>query len=329
MAIGMRFLLSRDIQPRPGSANKFGILAHAVCNISPMIDWQDLRYFSVLARLGSLSAAARELAVDHATVGRRVASLERALALRLIDRLPRSSPLTAEGMAIAELAAGMDDIAQAITRRARGLTASATATVRISAPPAVAACLIAPHVADFHRACPGITLVLSGAAQNAALDRGEADIAVRMTRPQAKDLVVRRIGAVRFALYAAPAYAALPRESWAFIGYDAALDHVTQQIWLRSLLAGRPIAFQASDLFSQREAARAGLGAAVLPCFMGDKDPALVSLPVASAPPARDLWLATYPDLKRSPAVRTVMTFLAQAIGQACPIKVPRGPAAE
>ena len=289
-----------------------------------MIDWQDLHYFSVLARVGSLSDAARELAVDHATVGRRVASLERALSLRLIDRLPRRSPLTAEGSAIAALVAGIEDITQAIERRARGLTASATATVRISAPPAVATRLIAPHVADFHRAHPGITLVLSGLTQNAALDRGEADLAVRMTRPQENDLVIKRIGAVPFALYATPTHLALSPERWTFIGYDAALEHVAQQVWLRSLLAGRPIVFRASDLFLQQEAARAGLGAAVLPCFLGDTDPALVQVPVESTPPTRELWLATYPDLKRSPAVRTVMTFLAATLGQVCPIKLAR-----
>lgn len=289
-----------------------------------MIDWQDAHYFSVLARCGSLSAAARELNVDHATIGRRVASLERALSLRLIDRLPRNAPLTSEGKAIAALVAGMAETVHMVERRARGLAAASSATVRISASPAVAARLIAPHIVDFHREHPEITLVLSGASQNAALDRGEAELAVRLSRPKEPDLVIQRIGVMRFALYATPDHAALPPETWRFIGYDAALDHVTQQVWLRTLLAGRSIAFQASDLFGQQEAARAGLGAVVLPRFMGDDDPALVRLPENSPPPTRDLWLVTYPDLKRSPAIRTVMTFLAHVVGQGCPIKSSR-----
>jgi DNA-binding transcriptional LysR family regulator len=293
-----------------------------MCNNARVIDWQDFHYFSVLARVGSLSGAARELGVDHATIGRRVASLERTLALRLVDRLPRRSTLTPEGMAVAELVAGMAETVQAIERRARGLTSFASATVRISASPAVAARLIAPHVVDFHRAHPGITLVLSGAAQNAALDRGEAELAVRMTKPEQPDLIVQRVGVMRFALYATPEHAALPPEQWTFIGYDAALDHVTQQVWLRTLLAGRPIVFQASDLFGQQEAARAGLGAVVLPSFMGDNDVSLVRLNVSPAPPTRDLWLTTYPDLKRSPAIRTVMTFLANVVGRGCPIRM-------
>jgi DNA-binding transcriptional LysR family regulator len=286
-----------------------------------MVDWRDLHFLAALARLGSLSAAARELGVDHATVGRRVAALERDLSLRLVDRLPRRSPLTAEGAEIAALAGEMERSAQAIERRARGLAVSPSASVRVSAPPAVAARLIAPRVAEFLRAHPSVSLALIGASHNAALDRGEADVAVRLSRPTENDLLIRRIGVMRFALYATPQLAAAPPERWVFIGYDAALDHVPQQVWLRSILAGRPLAFQASDLFGQAEAARAGLGVVVLPRFMGDGDRALTRLPAGSAPPDRDIWLVTYPDLKRSPAIRAVMDFLAEAIGEACPVR--------
>jgi DNA-binding transcriptional LysR family regulator len=288
-----------------------------------MADWQDLHYFAVLAQAGSLSAAARALGVDHATVGRRVSSLETALALRLIERLPRSVALTQEGAAIAALAATMAGTVQAIERHARGSAAAPTATIRISAPPAVAASLIAPEVATFQHAYPGVTLVLAGAAHRAALDRGEADVAVRLTRPDDPDLVIRSVGVMRFSLYATPELAARPPGAWTFIGYDPMLEHVAQQAWLRSLLAGRPIVFQASDLFGQQAAARTGLGAAVLPRFMGDADAALVRLPVDRPPPTRAIWLATYPDLRRSPAIRAVLDFLARVIERGCPQAVP------
>lgn len=288
-----------------------------------MIDWQDIHYFAVLAEAGSLSAAARALGVDHVTVGRRVAALEQALALRLVERLPRRIGLTREGAAVAALAAEMAGTVQAIARRARGYAEASTAPVRISAPPAVAARLIAPQVMDFHRTHPGVTLILSGTSHRAALDRGEAEIAVRLTRPEDPDLVIRCVGVMRFALYAAPDMASRPPGDWTFIGYDAALDHVVQQAWLRALLAGRPIVFQASDLFGQQEAARAGLGAAVLPRFIGDGDAGLVRLPTELAPPTRAIWLATYPDLKRAPGIRAALAFLAAVIGRSCPHDAP------
>jgi DNA-binding transcriptional LysR family regulator len=284
-----------------------------------MIDWDDLRVFAALARAGSLSAAARELGVDHATVGRRVAALERALALRLIDRLPRRAPLTPRGVAVAAALAPMEGAAISVERLAR-LAKAPAASVRVSAPPALAAYVIAPRLAAFQRAHPDVTIALAGASGAAALDRGEADVAVRMGKPEETGLVVKRIGRARFALYAAPEVARAPREAWRFIGFDAALDGVTSQRWLKALAGKRELAFRASDLFSQAQAARAGLGVVVLPRFVGDGDPGLVEIiSVEPPPPTQDFWLLVYPDVRRAPATRAVTAFLAEAIARACP----------
>ncbi len=297
--------------------------AHIPCMNAPMIDWRDLRIFLTLAEVGSLSAAARALRVDHATVGRRVAALERALGLRLIDRLPRSAPLTPHGVAVAAALAPMAASAVAVERLARLAKAAPAATVRVSAPPAAAAYVIAPRLAAFRRAQPTIAIALSAASGAAALDRGEADIAVRMGRPAQPGLIARRVGCARFALYASPQVARTARDAWSFIGFDATLDHVTSQRWLRTLAGDRPLAFRASDLFSQAEAARAGLGAVVLPRFMGDGDPALVELRVDPPPPTQDYWLVSYPDLASASATRATMAFLAETIGRACPLAAP------
>lgn len=286
-----------------------------------MTDWKDVHAFAVLARAGSLSAASRELGVDHATIGRRVTSLEQSLGVQLVERLPRRIGLTQHGQDIASLATKMEDMIQAIERRARGHSAAMAMPVRITASPAVAARLIAPQMASFHRTHPSIIPILSGVSHHAALDRGEADIAVRLNRPSDPNVIVKLIGVMRFALYATPENAAKPPSDWTFVGYDAALDHITQQTWLRSLLAGRPIVFQANDLFGQLEAARAGLGAVVLPRFMGDAEHSLVPLPAGVPPPTREIWLVTYPDLRRSAAIRAVMDFLSDAVGRACAIE--------
>jgi DNA-binding transcriptional LysR family regulator len=250
--------------------NKFGMSSPYLCNNAQMIDWQDLLHFAALARTGSLSAAARELGVDHATVGRRIAALERSLDLRLIDRRPRTSPLTADGRAIAELVAGMEENVEAIRRYSKSAVAGLSAAVKVSAPPSIAAHLLAPKATLFREEHPDITLTIAGVTRRAALNYGEADIAVRMTRPEESDLLVRRIGVMRFGLYAIPSVAQVPERDWVFIGYDAAMEHLTQQTWLRSLLEGRPIVFRATDVFGQLEAARAGLGVVALPAFLGD-----------------------------------------------------------
>ncbi|MDE1992476.1 MAG: LysR family transcriptional regulator [Rhizobiaceae bacterium] len=290
-----------------------------------MIDWQDLLHFASLARTGSLSAAARELGVDHATVGRRIAALERALDLRLIDRRPRTSPLTADGRAIATLVAGMEEDVEAIKRYSKSAVAGLSAAVKVSAPPSIAAHLIAPKAVAFRALHPDITLTIAGVPRRAMLDHGEADIAVRMSRPEGSDLLLRRIGVMRFGLYATAEIAQQPEDDWVFIGYDVALEHLTQQTWLRSLLAGRPIVFRAGDVFGQLQAARAGLGVVALPDFIGDAESCLTRLPVTVPPPTRDLWLVTYPDLRRSAAIRAVMDFVSETVAATCPIREADG----
>lgn len=279
-----------------------------------MFDWQDLYYFTVLARTQSLSAAARELQVEHATVGRRVDALEKALGVKLVDRLPRSRPLTAQGLALAQVAAGMGEMATEVLRLSRVASIELAGTVRVSCPPSIANHCIAPHVARLRADYPQLNLVLMPSTQLAALDKGEADIALRTVRPDEEALVRRKVGVVRFGLYAAPAFNPLPASQWTFIAYDNSRDHLPQQAWLHQLRGQRPIVFAASDLITQQMAARAHVGAVVLPTLVGDHDPLLARLPTVSDGPMRDIWLTVYPDIRRSPSVKVVMEFLVACI---------------
>ena len=144
-----------------------------------MFDWQDLYYFTVLARTQSLSAAARELQVEHATVGRRIDALEKSLGLRLVDRLPRSRPLTEDGRALARLAGAMTEIATGVEQLSRIASIEVAGTVRVSAPPSLASHCIAPRMAALRERHPKLNVVLLPSLSLVALDRGEADIALR------------------------------------------------------------------------------------------------------------------------------------------------------
>ncbi|MBB1623848.1 LysR family transcriptional regulator [Achromobacter sp. UMC71] len=281
-----------------------------------MFDWQDLYCFTVLARTGSLSAAARELQVEHATVGRRIDALEKSLGLRLVDRLPRSRPLTEDGLALARLAAGMQDVSTAVAQLSRIASIEVAGTVKVSAPPSLASHCIAPGMAALREQYPKLNVVLLPSLSLVALDRGQADIALRTVRPEEEALMRRRIGMVRFALYASPVFCETPAEQWRFIAYDDSADHLPQQAWLHQIRRHRPVVFCASDLTAQQMAARAGVGAVVLPTLVGDNDSALQRLPVDSAAPVRDIWLTVYPDLRRSPSVKAAMDFLVACVRQ-------------
>lgn len=280
-----------------------------------MFNWEDLRHFLAVARAGTLSGAARDLKVDHATVSRRLVALEDDLQVRLVERMPRACRLTSIGQTISELAQGIEENAFAIDRTIRANQSPLSGKVTLSAPPVLVANFLAKYLADFRQRHPGVQLSVSGQAQQVSLSRHEADLAIRLVRPKESTNVVRRLGTMPFALYASGDYVNLERPSaWEFIAYDAQFDDMPQQQWLRRIAGERSIACEISDINGHHAAARAKAGVAGLPCFLGDTDPSLQRLTYDGDPFARDIWLVVHRDLKRSSPIRAVMDFLIETV---------------
>ena len=280
-----------------------------------MSDWEDLRHFVVLAREGTLSGAARQLGVDHATVARRVAALEAETGLKLIDRRARNYQLTDDGRRIAATAMPMEETAFAVGRAVQAAKPGLRGEVSISSPPSLANALIAPQLVLLRNRHPGIRIKLIGEKRTASLNRREADVALRLSRPQEPGLIARKIGSFGFGLYGASSYLkATPRHAFAFIGYDDSMDDAPQQKWLQTIAAGHEIVLRTNDLENQAAAARTGVGVAVLPNFLGDLDPRLERYDATPPPPSRDVWLLVHRDISQTPLVRAVMEFLTDCI---------------
>lgn len=284
------------------------------------LDWQDLKAFAAVARLQSLSGAARDLGIDHATVGRRLDNLERGLGVVLVQRLKRGCSLTPAGAELAILAADLEATTGAISRRARGLGDEIRGDVRISAPPAFASQYLITVAARLRHTHPQLRIVLIGETRTSILGRQDADLALRLSRPQEPEAIVRRVGAVTFRAYANAVWlAATAPEDWTFVGYDEELAQTPQEIALRQFAAGRPYIFQANDVLSLCAAAVDGLGIAMLPDFLAEPYPDLVAVTPEASPLQRELWLAVHGDVRRSPAVRVVMDEMIDALGKHFP----------
>lgn len=281
-----------------------------------MFDWENFRYFLAVACTGTLSGAARSLHVDHATVSRRLAALEAELQAPLVERLPRSCRLTAMGVKIYEQAKMMEASAFSVERLVRANQQPLAGKVTLSAPPVLATHLLASRLADFRAEYPGIQLSVSAQAQQVSLSRREADVALRLVRPNEASSVVRKLGQMSFALYASPEYVAMHHsEDWTFIAYDAQFADMPQQQWLLKIAGSRAVGCELSDISSHLVAARASAGIAGLPRFLGDEDPGLQRLDQEKIPAfSRDIWLVVHRDLRSSASVRAVMDFAAKAV---------------
>ncbi len=279
------------------------------------MDWGDLRYFVALARAGSLSGAARALGTEHTTVARRVAALEASLGRRLFDRSARGVSLTADGEGIAELAYRIEDQVFGIERLAEAGDTEQQGVVRLSAPPFFAVYYLMQHLAGLRARHPGVLLEVSGEQVAVSLSRREADIALRLVRPEGGTALARRIGTVAYGLYGAAAYlAATPPERRDYVGYDDSLDHVPQQRWVRTLAGDRPLVVRSNTQTILHRAVATGLGLGALPRFVGDGDPRLQRVPVDMPAATRDIWLLVHPDLARSPRVRLVLDHVAERV---------------
>lgn len=276
-----------------------------------MFDWEDLRLFTVFAQEKSLSAAARALKVDHATVARRVAALEEALRLKLVERRPRAYYLTPDGERIAELGKRMELVSFAVQRTASAGHDTISGEVTITAPPAMAAALIAPRLGELCERYPELHIRLDGDTRNVSLVRREADVAIRLSRPVDAELVVRRLSTVTFSLYGSIAYlSSHDVDARVYIGYDTSMDDTPQQTWLQAQAGPAPIVLRSNDLAIQAAAVAAGVGIGVLPDFMGGRNERLARLPHSGAALEREVWIAVHSDLRDAPRIKIVMAFL-------------------
>jgi len=276
------------------------------------MNWDDVQSFLWVARSGTLSGAARALAVEHTTVARRVQALEAALGVRLFDRLPRGWQMTQDARALLPLAEAVEQSAAALERR---VALTHHSSVRVSAAPVFATHFLAPRLREFYERCPAIQLELSTAIASAQLLRGEADLALRIgSQEVAPGLVTRSLGTVGYGLYGSVEQAARAPEARHYIHFDESMRASAQKQWLDAVSQGARVVLRSNDLFVHYQAARAQQGVALLPHFLVQPQDGLV--PVAAAGPAfeRPIALLFHPSARRAPGIAQVMAYLTELI---------------
>lgn len=299
-----------------------------------MIDWTDLRYFAAVSRAGSLAGAARALGVNHSTVFRRINSLESTLAVKLFERGRDGYVLTAEGEEMMATALGVEESITALDRRMAGKDYRLSGSIRVTTTETIASTLLEPHLRDFHEAYPGIQVELVISNEFFSLSKRDADIALRPTRNPPEELVGRRLAGLAWAVYGATRYLAhrsRPRRTADLakhdhVAGDDSLSHLEVTRWLRRRVPDARIVLRSNSVAALCGAARAGLGLAVLPCFLADPHTDLVRVLGPVAELDSELWLLTHGDLRHTARVRAFMEFVGQSVAGDRPLLEGRRP---
>ncbi|GJD53205.1 HTH-type transcriptional regulator HdfR [Methylobacterium crusticola] len=275
--------------------------------------WDDYRFVLAVHRAGTVSAAARRLGVDHATVIRRIDRLERQTGERLFHRRASGYVATEAGQAVAATA---DAVESAIINGegAVGRSARLAGTVRIGAPDGFGSTFLAPRLTGLVARHPDLDIELVATARLFSLSKREADIAIGLSLPQEGRIVGRKLTDYALRLYAAPAYLAghpaiaarRDLEGHRFIGYIDELLYSPELDYLHQVSPGIGARLRSANLNAQLHAAAAGLGVAVLPCFMAARRDDLVCVLPDEVALTRSFWLMMHADSRDLARIRAV-----------------------
>lgn len=296
-----------------------------------MLDWDDLRFFLTLCRHSSLSAAAKHLHVAQSTVGRRLASLEASLGVRLLNRTPDGYVPTLAGQDVRLQAERVEEAALELERNVGGRDTRLAGLVRVTCAETIATHVLAPSFARLWQTHPDIMLELIPNPRELSLSMREADISVRLKQPDQHDLVVRRIGTLAFGLYASPdyldAHGPLDFEDGCpghhcITQLEGIQDH-TQTGWLADLAPRTRISIQTSSHEAALAAALHGAGLACLARFRADGAAGLTRIATPDPIPGAGIWLVVHRDNRQTPRIRVVLTLITETTRAMRPLLEP------
>ena len=279
-------------------------------------NWDDLRFFLRAAQTKTLAGAARSMGVEHTTIGRRLSALERALGAPLVLRGPEGLTLTPLGE---RFVPHVMEVERAVAA-AREAAVSQRARVRLSIPQALTG-LFTEALAQMRLDHPEIALEVIGANRPPDLKRGGVDLAVVVRVLDDNDLVQRSLAPVGWSLYAAESYLArrpgeidpLDLSGHDIVALNTDSTAAPAAKWLAKHAARATVVSRSNASASLVDAAAAGAGLALLPCFLAEHKPELRRLTPAVLT-SHPIWLVYRREVRIAQPVRQVINFVVAVI---------------
>ncbi|WP_321447058.1 LysR family transcriptional regulator [uncultured Cohaesibacter sp.] len=287
------------------------------------MNWDDVRIFLAVARAGQILQAARRLGLNHATVARRLSSLEEALHARLLKRHTTGCSLTPEGESFLLAAERMETEMLAARADIGAADTSVSGVVRIGAPDGFGVAFLAPRLAPLLEQYPDLTVQLVPVPRSFSLDRREADIVITVERPSQGRLVARKLVDYSLGFYASLDYVerfGRPRSLDDFkhhrlIGFVEDLIYSPSLNYKAEMMRGYQPQFECASALGQTEAVRAGLGIGILHGFMAREDPKLTEI-LPERRIQRAYWAVYHESTRQLRRIKAVSDFVYRLVEQ-------------
>ncbi len=286
------------------------------------IGWELWRSFLAVMDERSLSGAARSLGVSQPTIGRHVDQLEAALGVGLFTRAQNGLTPTDLAQALEPQARGMAASAAALTRTASAGANSEDGMVRISATEIMSSEILPLILEPLLRSHKGLQLEIDASNRTVDLLRRDADIAIRMQRPEQGALLARRLGTLRLGLFASRAYIGnrkLPEKpselaEHRIIGPDR--DPIYRSRFLTAVpeIAPEIFTYRSDSHTTQLAALRAGIGIGICQTWIAEKESDLVPVLSDTIRFEIEVWLTMHEDLRHSRRIKMVYDHIAECL---------------
>ncbi len=267
------------------------------------MDWDDMRIFLSVSREESLSGAARRLRLDPATVGRRIARLERDMQAVLFVKSPQGYVLSEAGERLGAHAEAAEAAMTGAVTEVRGGAQGLTGTIRLGAPDGCATYLLPQVTRRIVAENPGLDVQIVALPRVFNLSKREADMAIGVSRPTAGRLTIQKIADYDLHLAASRDYLAAhpPIRSRADLGGHPVVGYIADMIFDRELDYLAELGLRRVDLASnlvgvQVNWLRAGGGIGVVHDFALPDAPELVLILPDELSLSRAFWLIRHAD---------------------------------
>ncbi len=281
------------------------------------LDPGDLSDLIAIRDAGTLSTAARKRGVAVSTVSRRIETLEAALGLQLIDRRADGVLLTEHGHAIARAAEPLAEQLLRVQRVAESLrSGGAQVPVRVSATEFVISDVLAPALGRLWAAGVNFPIHLQSQGNVVSLAARDADLAIRMVRPDGASLYARKLTELRLGLFASQSYLgarapeSIDLRAERLLVYDDSYGRLPETDWIaREGLSGA-VAMRTGSTRGLMTAALNSGGIAILPQVFASRSGTLIEIPLPRPLPTRQPWLIVHRDLRRLPAIQLTQKWI-------------------
>lgn len=281
------------------------------------MNWDDVKILLAIGRTGGLSRTAKLLGVSVSTVHRRAAELEHSLNATLFSRGSDGYALTDAGRNFFAIAEQAEEHMTALERHE---LSGRQSVLRIALPELLGQQLLLPDLGAFRAKHSNFRIEISTTVVPAEFSRREADIAVRLVRPESGRYLVKRIGRIGFGLFCSPTYLEATPElntvadlaHHSLIGWDRELQYVFLSQWMRDLTKGAAPSLSFDSLNAQMLAVQAGFGIAIMPSYLSTYSNMKQVLPNTTF--EQDIWLMRHRDTGGNPRAGEACAVIERAL---------------